>query len=99
MVYATLRALGIASWAGCVLTLAFQVLTWVFTAAWPKLTVMDIMDDLFGLDMNALLANLPLQVAVKTIYVFMTTELSLGLWCLGAFFFVSAFTYRVLLKR
>lgn len=99
MMYATLRALGIASWAGCVFTLGFQVLTWVFTAGWPDLTVMDIMDDLFGVDMNALLANLPFQLAVKTVYVFMTTDLSLGLWCLGAFFFTAAFAYKVLLKR
>lgn len=96
MIYAIFRALGIASWVGCVLALIYQSLTWVFTADWPHLSVMDITSDILGVDTSSMVANLPFQTAMKTTYLFMTTELSLGMWYMGALFLAAAFTAKMI---
>lgn len=94
-----MRSLGIAAWVGCILTLAYQSLTWVFTASWPSLTLMDAAYTLFGFDLASLVQKLPMNLAVKITYLLITTQLTLGLWWLGIFFFGLALIFKVILDK
>jgi len=98
-VHAFLRAMGVAAWIGCVLTLIYQGLTWVFTTSWSSLTLMDVSSNLLGIDLTSLLQSLPIDYAVKATYVLVTTELSIGLWWAGAAFFLSALVSKVVFGK
>lgn len=99
MTYAALRALGLASWAGCIICLLYQAATWVFTANWPRLSLMDLASSMFQVDVSDIASTLPFQAAIKTTYMLLTTELSIGLWFIGTFFLLSAFLANILLKK
>lgn len=99
MMYAILRALGIMSWTGCILTLLYQAVTWVFTAKWPSVSAMDAIDSLLDIDMGVLISNLPFSTAFKATYILTVTELSLFLWYAGAFFLLSAFSLKILFRK
>lgn len=61
--------------------------------------MMDVSSDLFGIDLAALIQNLPIEYAVKMTYLLVTTELSLGLWWTGVAFFVAAVISKVVFGK
>lgn len=92
-----LRTLGIAAWVGCIMTLTGQAVTWVFTGAWPPLTLLDVADTL-DVSVGSPLRSLPMEYMIKGFYVLTTTELSLSLWWLGVLCFALAMIWRVFTK-
>tara|TARA_B100000683_G_scaffold277306_1_gene335089 strand:- start:2038 stop:2364 length:327 start_codon:yes stop_codon:yes gene_type:complete len=96
---ATLRTLGIGAWLACILTLVYQGLSWALNASWPSLTLMSVSNNLLGFDLLSILQNLPVDLAVKTIYILSTTELSIALWWLGVFFFGTALGWKVVFGK
>lgn len=92
------KSLGILAWGGCLLTLAYQGLTWVFTKSWPSLTLLDILHSFFGLDTLTIIRQFPVDIGVKILYVCFTTELSIFLWWLGVTMF-AAFTALLIVKK
>ena len=87
---ASLRILGIVAWIGCLLSLAYQSLTWIVTATWPTMSLLSIFYDLLGMDLAAVIRSLPLDIGVKTLYVLATTELVITLWWAGVVLFILA---------
>lgn len=96
---ATMRTLGISAWLACIFTLVYQCLSWALNASWPSLTLMSVSNKFFGLDMLSILKNLPVDIAVKSIYVLATTELSIALWWFGVFCFGTALGWKVIFGR
>lgn len=94
-----LRALGIVSWIGCIVALIYQGVTWVFTASWPSLTLLDVAYTMFGIDLASAIQSLPLNLAIKTTYLLITTELTLALWWAGVFFFALTLGWKVILNK
>lgn len=97
--YKVLRTLGLTVWVGCILCLAYQCMTWVFTASWPGLTLIGVFYDLLGLDLASLINSLPFEVAIKTTYLLATTELAIALWWMGAILFASAFATKIIFGK
>lgn len=96
---ALLRLLGIAAWIGCVLTLIYQALTWVFTASWPSVTLSKVIDLIPGVDLLTPTKQLPLEYAMKVTYMLLTTELSIALWWTGAALFGLTLGWKVILNK
>lgn len=94
----TLRTFGILCWTGCLVTLMYQAATWLLTASWPRLTLLEIIYDLVGWNGATSFRSLPLEYALKALYVLTTTELSLALWWLGVASFVLAMAWRIFQK-
>jgi len=94
-----LRALGMLSWIGCALTLTFQSLSWIFTGNWRSLPLLDISSTFLGVDFLSIIHSLPLEMAVKAIYLLSTTELAVIFWWAGIFFFIVTLLWKVLLKK
>lgn len=92
-----LKSLGIGAWCLCLLILIYQGLTWVFTAHWPSITLLDASDQAH-ITISTILQNLPLEYGLKLTYVLTTTELSIALWWTGVFFFLAALVYRFIQK-
>lgn len=92
------KNLGIISWAGCLLTLAYQAAVWVLTAAWPSVTLLDVAGRL-GLGTTDLFTALPFEYLLKLLYVLCTTQLALGLWWLGLAFFLLSMLRRIMLGK
>jgi hypothetical protein len=92
------KTLGIITWSACILVLGYQSVTWVVTASWPSVTLMDTGARL-GLDLLTLARSLPLEFAIKGAYVLVTTELSVALWWVGAAFFALAFLHAMLFGK
>ena len=82
-----LKSLGFLSWAGCLLTLAYQSVSWFLFNTWPTLDMLSTLHKLFGLDLLSVAEALPPGAVVKLLYVAMTTELSLFLWWTGVIMF------------
>lgn len=97
--HALLRILGITAWCLCVLVLVYQAGSWIITASWPTLTLMDVSTDLFGLDLLSIIKSLPIQTAFKTIYILLTTDLSIAMWWAGVFFFGLSFVSKVIFDK
>lgn len=94
-----LKSLGILAWGGCLLTLAFQGLSWVVTGSWPTITLMSILSRFFGLDLLDVGSSLPLDLAAKAAYVLTTTELSLFLWWTGTALFCLMFALALFVRK
>lgn len=94
-----LRLLGITAWIGCVLTLIYQSLTWVFTASWPSVTLSDALNVIPGVDLFTPTETLPLEYAMKVTYVMLTTQLSIALWWTGAALFGLTLGWKVILNK
>ncbi|MEF2232270.1 MAG: potassium:proton antiporter [Pseudodesulfovibrio sp.] len=92
------KTLGILFWAGCLLTLAFQAATWVFTAAWPSVTLLDAVTRL-GIDVTDFFDTVPTEVLLKAAYVLLTTQLSMGLWWAGTACFALAMALHILFRK
>ncbi|WP_319467215.1 potassium:proton antiporter [uncultured Pseudodesulfovibrio sp.] len=92
------KSSGLISWIACLLTLAYQGISWVLTASWPTITMMDTLSRI-GIDLTSLIQSLPLEYAVKAAYVLSTTELAIALWWLGATFFALALVNKVVFKN
>lgn len=93
-----LKNFGIASWIGCILVIAFQAATWVFTASWPSITLMDALNRL-GINSTDFIETLPLEFTIKAAYVLFTTQLSVAFWWIGASLFILAFASKILFKK
>lgn len=93
-----LKTLGIIAWTGCLLVLAYQAVSWVIFAAWPSLTLMDMLASVFGIDSLSLAETLPFDIAFKAAYVCFTTQLNLFLWWTGVTFFGLAFVTKTVTK-
>ena len=61
--------------------------------------MMDVSSELLGIDLTSLIQNLPIDYAVKTTYLLVTTELSVALWWTGVTFFISALLSKVVLGK
>ncbi|BDQ32891.1 potassium:proton antiporter [Pseudodesulfovibrio portus] len=83
-----LKSLGFLSWAACLLTLAYQSVSWVLFNNWPELDMFSVLNTLFGLDLLSIVETLPLDATAKLLYVALTTELALFLWWTGVAMFV-----------
>ncbi|QGY40987.1 potassium:proton antiporter [Pseudodesulfovibrio cashew] len=94
-----MRALGLLAWIGCVVTLIYQTLVWVVTASWPALTLLSLAYDVLGLELASAIQSLPLDVAIKCLYVLATTELAITLWLTGALFFALAAISKVVFGK
>jgi len=92
------KTLGIIFWSGCLLTLGFQAVTWVFTASWPSITLLDTVTRI-GIDLTDFISTVPTEILLKGTYVLLTTQLSLGLWWIGAACFALAMAQHILLKK
>lgn len=90
-----LKTLGLLSWAGCLLTLAYQGISWLLFNAWPSLDLLSILETIFGLDLLQIIKTLPLDIVAKVFYLCATTELSLFLWWAGVGSFGMAFTFQM----
>lgn len=97
--HALFRTLGLGSWIGCILTLAFQAVSWVLSASWPSVTLLDVARRIFGFDLASMINSLPLELGVKTTYILITTELSIAFWWAGIFFFALSFFTKVLFGK
>ena len=93
-----LKSFGILAWGACLLTLAWQGITWILQGSWTSITLMDVLRRVFGLDLLDAVMNLPLDVAAKGVYVAMTTELAIFLWWLGVAFFALMFVLGLFRK-
>ena len=94
-----LKLFGILAWGGCLVTLVYQGIYWVIQNSWPSLTLLDILRNLFGLDLLTAVGKLPLDVAAKALYVAFTTELSLFLWWTGVAMFGLLFLLGILKRN
>lgn len=94
-----LRTLGFLFWIGCILVLAYQACYWVINATWPSITLLDGTQNLLGIDLAALIQNLPLEYAMKASYFFITTELSIAFWWIGVFFFGTFFAKKIIFGK
>lgn len=94
-----LKSLGILAWGGCLLTLAFQGLTWVVTGSRTSVTLMSVLSRFFGLNLLDVGSTLPLDLAAKAAYVLLTTELSLFLWWTGAALFCLKFALALFVRK
>lgn len=90
-----LKSLGIISWGACLLTLAYQGISWVLFKSWPTLDLLSILHSLLGLDLLRAMEALPLDIFAKLIYVAFATELSLFLWWLGVGMFGLTFILQI----
>lgn len=97
--HALLRFLGMFAWCLCILVLLYQAGTWVLTASWPSISLMEVASDAFGVDLLSILETLPVQAAFKTIYLLFTTDLSIAMWWTGVFFFGLSFASKVFLNK
>jgi hypothetical protein len=93
-----LKSLGFLSWAGCLLTLTYQSVSWVLFNTWPKFDMLSTLHTLFGLDLLSVAETLPLDTVAKLLYVALTTELSLFLWWTGVVMFGLMFITRIIRK-
>ncbi len=93
-----LKSLGIASWIGCLLVLAYQAVHWILFASWPSVTILTALNAA-DVDILTLVDSLPLDVAIKAAYVSITTQLSLFMWWLGVFFFILTILKNIFLKK
>ena len=91
-----LKSLGFLSWAACLLTLAYQSVSWVLFNSWPELDMFSVLNTLFGLDLLSVAEALPLDAAAKLLYVALTTELSLFLWWTGVAMFGLMFIFQMI---
>lgn len=98
MPHTLFKTLGIIAWSACILVLGYQSATWVVTASWPSVTLMDT-GARMGLDLLTLARSLPLEFAIKGAYVLFTTELSIALWWAGAAFFALTFLHALLFGK
>ncbi len=94
-----LRALGFFSWLGCIFVLIYQMGYWVLKASWPTLTLLDGTQNILGIDLAALIQNLPLEYGFKASYLFITTELSVALWWMGVFFFGATLINKIIFGK
>jgi len=92
------KYLGILAWVGCLLTLGYQAATWVVTATWPQVTLMNAVNRI-GIDLTSFVSTVPVDVLLKAAYVLLTTELSLALWWIGLAFFLLAMAQRIILGK
>jgi len=93
------KTLGFLSWVGCLLTLAYQAGSWVLFKAWPSVTLLDILETFFGIDILTLIQHLSFEIAFKAIYVCFTTELAVFLWWTGVVMFGLMLTTMLLSKK
>ena len=93
-----LKSFGILAWGACLLTLAWQGITFVLKGSWTSVTLMDVLGRVFGLDLLDAVIELPLDVAAKAVYMAMTTELAIFLWWLGAALFALMFVLGLFRK-
>ncbi|WP_419788101.1 potassium:proton antiporter [Pseudodesulfovibrio sp.] len=93
-----LKYLGMISWAGCLITLVYQAVTWIITASWPSVTLLDTAHRV-GIDLTDFVTTLPVDILLKLAYVLLTTQLSLALWWLGLAFFLMAMAQRIILGK
>jgi hypothetical protein len=98
MSHTLFKTLGIVSWSACILILAYQAAVWGVTAAWPSVTLMDV-GTRMGIDLLSLVRSLPLEFALKSAYVLVTTQLSVALWWAGAVLFALAFLTTMLFGK
>ncbi len=90
--------LGVLAWSACILVLGYQAAMWVATADWPSVTLMDIAGRL-DIDLLGMIHSLPLEFALKFLYVLATTQLSLALWWTGVAFFALTFINKTIFGR
>lgn len=90
-----LKSLGFLSWTGCLLTLAYQAVSWVLFKSWPPLDMLTVLRSLFGLDLISVVEVLPMDIVAKLLYIALATELSLFLWWCGVAFFTLLFVIRM----
>ena len=93
-----LKTIGIILWAGCLLTLAWQAVSWVIFASWPTITLMDALAAVTDVDFLSIIHTLSFDLAIKTFYICFTTQLTLFLWWAGVFFFGMSFAKRTIFK-
>lgn len=93
-----LKYLGIIAWTGCLLSIAFQALTWVISASWPSITLMDALSAVSNTDYLTFIESLPFDIAIKAMYLCFTTQLSLFLWWFGVCMF-SLFALKVVFLK
>lgn len=93
-----LKTFGFISWVGCLLTLAYQGVSWILFKNWPELDMLTVLHTLFGLDLLRAIEALPLDVFAKLLYVAFDTELSLFLWWLGVTMFGLMFVLKMVRK-
>lgn len=93
-----LRILGFAAWGGCLVTLSYQALYWVFTAQWQSLSLLDAIGSFSNIDLVTILNGLPIEYGYKAAYLFVTTELSIAFWWLGVFFFAATLFCKIFFK-
>jgi hypothetical protein len=98
MPHTLFKVLGITVWTACILVLGYQAASWIVTASWPSVTLMDTTGRV-GLDLLALARSLPLEFAIKAAYVLITTELAIALWWTGVGCFALAFITATLFGR
>jgi len=93
-----LKTLGIITWILCLFVLGYQTISWILFASWPSVTIMDASQQFLGIDISSLVQSLPFELAVKTAYLCLTTELSIFLWWTGITFFGLTFINSILKK-
>ncbi|BCS87426.1 potassium:proton antiporter [Pseudodesulfovibrio sediminis] len=91
--------MGFISWIGCLLVLGYQAGSWVLFKAWPSITLLDLLQIVFGIDLLSLIQHFSLEVAFKAAYVCFTTELVLFLWWLGVVMFALMIATQILFKK
>lgn len=93
-----LKSLGIAAWISCLVVITYQAISWVISASWPSVTLMDTMHAA-NIDILSIINSLPFDIAIKAIYVCLTTQLSLFLWWAGIISFGLVVAGKLLFKR
>ncbi|BDQ36493.1 hypothetical protein SYK_08530 [Pseudodesulfovibrio nedwellii] len=97
--HSMLKNMGILAWIGCLVTLAYQSISWTLSAAWPSVTLLDVLHSLFGIDLLSFISNLPLDMSAKAIYVCFTTQLTLFFWWLGVVLFMTQFLTQIFIRK
>ncbi len=94
-----LKNIGILAWVGCLITLAYQSVSWVIFKAWPSVTLLDVLHSLFGIDLLSFVNALPLDIAAKAVYVCFTTQLTLFFWWLGVALLVAQSLTYIFIRK
>nr|WP_321257457.1 potassium:proton antiporter [uncultured Pseudodesulfovibrio sp.] len=94
-----LKNMGILAWIGCLITLAYQSVSWAISAVWPSVTLLDVLRSFFGLDLLSFVTNLPLDMAAKAVYICFTTQLTLFFWWMGVALFVTQLLTQIFIRK
>lgn len=94
-----LKIAGFLAWGGCLLVLSYQGLSWALFNEWPSITLLDVLDAIFNIDILSIIQAFPLGIAARTLYICFTTQLSLFLWWAGVVMFGLMFINQFLTKK